>query len=225
MPIGSGDRNAVIVLLGKKGAGKSYKLRELVGPCRRLLVADVEASWDLRPGDEVCEGAPALLERIEHSNALDPAVPFRWIYRDAASRMALTAPGAAFVLRNCTLVIDELAWLCRRPPAPLPPYVERLLQFGRKRRVNLLGTTREPQEIPDLFYPTADLLYFFRVDPGNGLDRVRQRYRDLAGELPTLPDRAFRTYGNPDVLALLGREGLDLASVRRQPRQRTKRRR
>lgn len=205
--------NAVVVLIGKKGTGKTSLLRTLVAPARRALIADVEAKWECGPGDEEVRGAEALLARVKPL-AADSAAPFRLVYRDDAPRLALTAPGVAFVLKSCTLVVDELAWLCdsRRP---LPPYLARILQFGRERRVNLLGTTREPQEIPDLFFPTADLLYFFRVDPGNGLDRIRRRYRALAAELPTLEPFTYRTYGDPTVLRLIGREGLALPRARK----------
>lgn len=121
--------------------------------------------------------------------------------------MALAAPGAAFCVRNVTLVFDELAWIT--PRAQAPAYLSQLVQFGRERRINVLATTREPQEIPDLLFSQVDLAYFFQVQPGNGLDRLRRRYgAELANALPSLAPRNFRTYGNEgDVLPLFGQEG------------------
>lgn len=197
--------NAVVVLVGKKGSGKTSKLRTLVAGCRRILVADPEGSFELRPGDEVLEGRAALLSRVKEAAAWDPSVAFQWVYRDDPAAMPLVACGAAFVLQNLTFVADELIWFCNSHQ--LPPYLKNMLAVGRRRRINIIGTTREPQEIHDLFFSTADLLYFFHVDPGNGLDRIRKRYPKQAAELEELPLFEYRIYGDERALRLLGREG------------------
>lgn len=150
-------------------------------------------------------GARELFAALRDLGAWDTAARFRLVYRDDYAVMAEAAPAAAFGVCACTLVVDELAWLCSA--LRLPRWLGRVIQFGRERGINLLGTTREPQEIHDLIFSQADLVYFFRTDPGNGLDRIRRRYRSLADELTGLADREFRTYGNRAAPRLIGREG------------------
>jgi hypothetical protein len=198
---------ALVVMVGKAGSGKTTQLRAYVSACRRALIADPENDWQLQPGDELVESHTALLERVQQLGATNPAVPFRLVYRDDAPRLAVAAPAVAYAVRNLTLVYDELVWLCHAHY--LPDWFRRVLQVGRKRRINLIGTTREPQEIHDMLFSQANLVHFFRVDPGNGLDRITRRYPAIAAELATLEDHASKVWGDPRVVELLGREGLD----------------
>ena len=207
----------ICVAIGHRGSGKTTHIRRLAGyetvagpPLaypRRLLVCDPEKKWVPGPGEAVLEGGPALLRYAREANLIDPRVAFRCIYRDDAEPMQLAGPGLAFGLRNLTLVVDELAWLCHF--GYLPPYLKRVVQYGRERRINLLGTTREPQEIHNLIVTQADVRYFFRMEPGHGLDRVRRWYRVQAEGLDALAVHIYREHGDASVLSRLGREGLE----------------
>jgi hypothetical protein len=205
---------ALIACVGKAGTGKSFKLRQLAAPCRRLLVADADGSWDPEPGDVVLEGAPQLTAYVRAHALWDPRTPFRIVYSDDAARLAAAAGAVAALVRQCTLLVDEIAWCCT--PSYLPIELMRCIQFGRKRRINLLFTTREPQEVNGLLFTQSNLGYLFRVEPGLGLDRLRRWYPSLAARLPALPEFpppvGFCTYGNPRLTALLGREGLDFSA-------------
>jgi hypothetical protein len=206
-------RNAVIVATGRKGSGKTTMVRALVANCRRAIFADPEAKWPLRPGDVEARGESELRAALDDVGAADPGQPFGIVYRDDAEAMKVAAPAWAFGFKNLTLVVDELAWLCT--PWSLPVYLKRLLQFGRERRVNVVGTTRVPQEIHDLFFSSADWLLVFHTDPGNGLDRLRVRYPGLAAAAPRLGPFQYLSYrSDPDFRAddLLGREGLKLGA-------------
>ena len=199
--------NAVVVCVGKKGAGKTTKLRRLVKRCRRLLVLDPEAAWPLDGAREVW-GARELVALLP--DCASRRRRFALVYRDRdAELMQLAGPGAAYALRDLTVVIDEIALLCTA--RSMPERLRWLLQLGRHHRINVVGTTREPQEIHDLWFSQADLVYMFRTDPGNGLDRLRRRYGALAEDLPNLKNWKFRYYGALDAAKLFGREGLDRA--------------
>ncbi|HEY6177374.1 MAG TPA: hypothetical protein VIX73_23115 [Kofleriaceae bacterium] len=204
---------ALIGALGKAGTGKSTKIRELAAPCRRLFVADPEGTWE-QPVDVVVESAPAMFDALRQLHAYDPKQPFKLLYRDSFDRMRWATGLAVFAIGHCTLLIDELVWVCTAQYAP-PPLL-RLVQEGRKKRINILYTTREPQEIHNMFLSQANRLYFYRIERGNGLTRVKRDWPDLAAKLPTLCEypgprhpAEFCTYGNPAIENLLGVEGLD----------------
>lgn len=219
------SENTVALATGKKGSGKTTCIRAIADRCRRLLVADPEGKWALNAGDVEIRSGPALVAHLAGIGALDPAVAFRVVYRDDARQMLTAAPAAAFAVRNCTLCVDELAWLSNARTLPL--YFERILQFGRERRINILGTTRRPQEIHSFFYDQADFLWFFHMGPGLGLDRVRKYFPQLAGDLPGLALHQSRSFGKVESLRLFGAEGLDFSARRshRHPRtQKTPRR-
>jgi len=206
---------ALIGALGKAGTGKSTKIRELAKPCRRLFVVDPEATWE-EPADAVVDGAPAMFAALRQLQAHDRRRPFKLVYRDSFERMRQAAGLAAFAIGHCTVLIDELVWVCSAQYAP-PPLL-RLVQEGRRKRINILYTTREPQEIHNMFLSQANRLYFYRIERGNGLTRVKRDWPDLAARLPTLREypgprhpAEFCTYGNPAIEKLLGREGLDFS--------------
>lgn len=204
---------AIVLAVGRRGSGKTTAIRALAAKARRALIVDPEKKWPVDAGDQVCDGGAALLAQLAAIDAGNPGVPFRIVYRDneVETVMATAGPGAALTYRHLTLVIDELAQLCHA--SYTPPYLKKVLQFGRERRVNLLGTTREPQEISNLFLSQADVVWFYHVEPGIGLDRIRRYYgKEIAARLPVLEEYQRATYvpyeGGEQILTLIGREGL-----------------
>ncbi len=205
---------AIVLAVGKRGCGKTTKIRELALRARRLLIVDPEKKWPATDAEEVVEGGGALLARLKELEAENPRRAFRLIYRDndIETVMPVAGPGAALVYRNLTLVMDELAQNCTAHQ--LPKYWRHLIAYGRERRVNILGTTREPQEIHNFFFAQADVIYWFHVEPGVGLDRIRRYYgKALAEPLLTLGEHESRLYvpynGGERILERIGREGLD----------------
>lgn len=200
--------NCVAVAIGRTGSGKTTLIRALADKARRIIVADPEGKWRFSKGSALeVETGRDLLDALAESNAQDPAAAFRIIYRvEDAARMELAAPAAAFAYRNLTLCCDEIVWLCsgRR----LPPYLMRLLQVGRERRVNLLATTRSPAEIPSMLMEQASVRWFFRMEPGPGLETVARRFGLDQEEIRTLPEHKYLFYGDAATLEQIGREGL-----------------
>jgi hypothetical protein len=201
----------IITVAGMRGSGKTTKVRQLVRRCRRLLVADPEGKWDPGDGEVLVTSSMELRALIMAGNLLDSDRAFRIVYRDHPNVVRLVAPGVAYALRRCTLVPDELSQFCT--PNLLPDPLNNCLAFGREREINIVGTTREPQEIHDRFFSQADLVYFFHFEPGNGLERVLRRYGKLAAELPALGRFEYRVrvgamgLTEEQVLARLGSEG------------------
>lgn len=212
--------NAVVIAIGQTGSGKTTKIRELADQARRAIIADPEGKWRSGPraGPELeVRTGPELLAALEAAGAADPATAFRIVYRgDDAERMEVAAPAAAFAYRNLTLVFDEIVWICSGRRCPV--WLKRVVQVGRERRINLLLTTREPQEIPDLLLSQSSVRWLFRMDPGNGRERVSRYYKIPEAELEALAPYLYRICGDPDSVAWVGREGLTIPQKRRSSR-------
>ncbi len=220
---------AIVLAVGRRGCGKTTKIRELAAKARRALILDPEKKWEPDPGDELIEGGAALLARLAELDAGNPHHAFRIVYRDNEidKVMSVAGLGAAWTYRNLTLVVDELALLCHANY--LPDYMGKILAAGRERRINVLGTTRVPQEIHNRWFDSVDLVYWFHVEPGNGLDRIRRYYgKERASAIGQLLEHQSVVYvpynGGEAILGWFGREGLDSAIPGKAPSPGTRRR-
>lgn len=218
-------QRALVGMIGKAGSGKSTSLRAHSARCRRLIVIDCEDAWELQDGDELAQGFDALTRRLEELDATDPAVPFRLVYRDREELLAVAPWKVAFAVGHVTLVCDEIAWLCTA--SHLPRDLKAVIQFGRRYHLNLLYTTRQPQEVHNILLDQAGCLQFFRMEPGLGLDRIRRNYPAIATLLPQFngfpgpgspPESCI--YGDSRFFEFFGNEGLDfeLSPVASSPR-------
>ena len=88
----------------------------------------------------------------------------------------------------------------------MPRHLQRVLSFGREPEINLVGTTRRAQEVNDMLFSEADLVYLFHTQRGLGLERIRRNVPELADRLPKL--KRFER------LAYLGGMGLTEKQVR-----------
>lgn len=202
----------IVTLAGIRGSGKTTKLYELIQPCRRILVGDPEGRFRPEPFDyELIFGATNLERRLLELGATNPAVPFRIVYRDLPEPMRIMAPATAFAVQRCTCVLDELKWFCSAQH--VPPHLQSIISFGREPEINLLGTTRNPQEINDMLLSQADLVYLFHMEEGLGLERCKRFFPKQAPDLPTLKRHEYRlrvsALGLTEraLLDRLGREG------------------
>jgi hypothetical protein len=201
--------NAIVGCLGKKGWGKTTWLKHHAQRCRRAIFADPERKWPVLPqrGDVAVRGGEALLNYLFGIGASDPAIPFRVVYWDDFEPMQYYAAGAALLIRNCTLVVDEISWLSKR--TWLPQQLARIPQFGREPRVNLLYTSRQVQEVNDMLLGQADLLVVFHTERGKGLQHLADYVPpEIVNEAPLLKLHEFRTRGDRRIVQLLGAEGL-----------------
>lgn len=206
--------NCVAVFLGQTGCGKTYKLtHEFTDVARRLIVADPESKFPVRRTDTVLWKAVDLVDYLREAQAADPATAFRVILRDEdPERMCDATCGSALAVRNVTLCLDEIVWFCSNRKAP--KRLLKVVQVGRDRRVNVVLTTREPQEIPGILLGQASIRYIGHMDPGTGRERTSKLYRLPELEIESLGLGEFRTFGEVETTYWFGREGLDFRKAR-----------
>lgn len=204
---------ALMVYVGMSGAGKTTLLQKHSAKARRAIIADHDGMWPLQPGDQVLSSGRDLVTALRRINAWDPKVPFRFVVQDRIEALGAACCGGAYAVHNCTLILDEVAKFCT--PSSILPELNDCIQYGRKRRINLLATTRVVQELNDTLFSQSTTRFFFHQEPGLGLERIRKQYPQLAEDLPGLPAAApplkFVVSGNIGFAKLIGQEGVALS--------------
>ena len=164
----------VTLVIGKRGSGKSYLVKKLIGgetPKERLLVYD--------PQSEYSEGV--CFDRDSYGQLLEfwwrvRQTGFRIVYRpiDPAGEIDDIAK-LVFALGNMTFVVEEVEAYCNT--FNINQNFAAILQRGRHRNIELIGVTQRPFGIHRLLTSQAKEVYVFNTNE----PRDRQYLRDLLG--------------------------------------------
>lgn len=188
------DRDSTLILLvGRKGSGKSVAARELYRSWDQdKLVIDVNGDADPGPDAQRIQvplpskfpaGAGPLVNepaKSLHFRA-DPGAP---TYRDDLDR----AIGLALYPQDLPVLvwIDEIGEVCKGANST-PPNLRRLLMQSRHYRASALMCGPRPMNIDPLAISQADLIYIFDVPNPRDRDRLAENMgyppRRLAAEL------------------------------------------
>jgi DNA helicase HerA-like ATPase len=169
-PEASSVQNKIAAILGRKGAGKSRMLRELLKKEPRILLWDPlgEHSW--------CPN------RITDLGRLDAF--FYWTRQRekfAARFVSLSAPEDSFdsvcemVYRRGRLAfgVEEVALISR--PNYLPEGFDRLVRLGRHRAVDILWTSQRAGEVARRLTAQTDVFIIFRHTEPRDLGAIAER--------------------------------------------------
>ena len=177
--------NEIVVIVGKKGSGKSTRARQLLETRPRRVVID--AMWEHTDGVIVKTFADlaAYVRDKRHARysvilrALDPMHVL-----DAIALATATAPDGSTgdpneaPLPGAWYLLDEIdRWAT---PTSVPPPIFNLANYGRHFGVSMIVTARRAQRVPLDFRFNADRILIGRVEEPNDLDYLSDR---VPGEL------------------------------------------
>lgn len=164
-------RAGVVLIVGRRGSGKSELLRRIRAHRARVVVADVlcgDRAVDARPRT-VAYDAPeyfdALRAAARQSTWDVVARPDRWDDGAEWLAAALLPPpraehGYASAVGGVTVACDEADVLAPNSAA-IAPEVRALVQRGRHYRISILAATRRPAECHRDLSSQADALVTF----------------------------------------------------------------
>lgn len=185
--------NEIVVIVGKKGTGKSTRARELLSARPRRVVID--AMWEHTDG-VIVRTFDDLAAYVRDKRHARYAVILRALAPDEAYRtIALataTAPDGSTgdpneaPLPGAWYLLDEIDRWATPTSVPLPVY--NLANYGRHFNVSMIVTARRPQRIPMDFRVNADRFLIGRVEEEKDLeylaDRVPWETLERAREVP-----------------------------------------
>lgn len=172
----------VVLVLGKRGSGKSFRLRDLLRQEPRFVLYNTlgEPTY----GEFPCVGSfPALLSSLSSRSAI-LRLNYVWDGRLDRERDFEFVCQAVYEAGNVVFAVDEIDLFCSG--VFVPRHLDRIVSLGRHRNIKLYCATRRPKEIPPLIRAQAGTVISFRQTEPLDLEWCKQVMGDDAENLPTL---------------------------------------
>lgn len=188
-------QNEIIVILGKKGSGKSVMARHYVKDRRRLVVYDpmrqfsdlgvvVRSSHDLVVYlRSACRGSFRVVYQPEIGFRQDDFVKteFRAVCR------------AVSCLKNIFFMVDEID-NCLSPRDQENGFFKNIIQRGRHDQISLVTTTIRYTDVQRNMTAQADIVICFHTHEPADVKYFKAYFGEMALELPGLPPFHFLKY-------------------------------
>ena len=158
-------QNEIIIILGRKGSGKSYLANKISKEIDRIIIAD--------PLNEY-KGGHAFFTFGEFKNRIYDLITreqFRIVCKFTTDEDYIELFDFIFNLRNFTILIDELDMFAGSKS--IAPEVKRLFSYGRHRQINIIGIARRPYELNRLVTSQADKIITFKQTEQRDLDYMK----------------------------------------------------
>lgn len=157
----------VIVIIGKRGSGKSYLARKLIEREPRLLIFDTMS--------EYLDGVVFDAEELQQFKAFWKHVyrrPFRLIYRPLVPEKEIDEIAElVYLLGNMTFVVEEVDCYCTA--YQISDAFAHIIQRGRHKNITLIGITQRPYGIHRLLTSQAKELYIFSTSEPRDRDYLK----------------------------------------------------
>ena len=187
-------QNRIVGVVGRKGSGKSTKMREILERCRRLFVMDPmgEHSWIPNRFSDVRQAYQFLGWASTQQYCAGALIPQRSLEKEFAVLAELV-----YLSGNLTFGVEEVPMFCQ--PSYLPPQFDRIVRLGRHRKINLVWTAQRMAEVARRLTAATDVFVLFAHTEPRDLDAIAERCgSEVAKQLAALP---VHGYVNWDVLA------------------------
>lgn len=165
-------------MLGRKGSGKTTQLCKLLSLPEfgnRAVLIDPPDNIDFGVAVEDLRSMEVMLERQADKKfrlRFSDIEAIEFGSQDDRNYWQVEAiTQMCFDIGNCTLAIDEVDMFCN--PYGIPPTFKRLLARGRHDSVNLIWTTRRPQEVSKLLLSQTDEFWLFQMHHPADVDYFR----------------------------------------------------
>lgn len=158
----------VVVVVGRRGLGKSRWIRRYVEPVQRLFCVDSMGEY---PGADVWNAADLV---DWHTRGGPRARRWRVRLRDADVGRIDDALAACWDWGPCVVVVDEAQRFKGSGPKDCTPGLRGLLDVGRHRGVAVVGAARRAHELPVNLRANASRWVAFATSEAADLSLMRR---------------------------------------------------
>jgi len=188
--------NEIVVVLGKKGSGKTFMARSLVKDKRRLVVYDPMRQFSS------CGVVLGHFEDILSYISINRRGPFRAVYQPEIPLDAKDDVVRFEFIRICDLVnrLVDVYFLVDEIDNCLPPrdrengFFKNMIQRGRHAAVSLVATTIRYTDTQRGLTAQADKIICFHTHEPSDVKYFRAYFGKLADDLPNLPPYHYVKY-------------------------------
>lgn len=168
-------QNKIIVILGKKGCGKS------------TLAIQLLAQWEFKP--------IVIIDPLgEHSIGVPIRIDELDKFKNKSRFIIRLTPfdehTFSKIIRFCELKTNVLVFIDEasfyQTTSYINPSLDKIIRYGRHYRIDIIMVARRPTELNRISTAMCDILYCFRITEPNDLDylkRVDARLPDIVSRL------------------------------------------
>jgi hypothetical protein len=176
-------QNRIVGLVGRKGSGKSTRLRDLLRYCPRFLVFDVMGEHT-EPKDNRFESPATLTQFLkwshEQQNFAGTYVPSGQLDEEIeeVARLVYARGDLCFVCEEVPLYTQA---------GYMPPSFGKLIRTGRHQQIDIVWTAQRAAEVPRTLTSLTDLWVLFSQTEPRDLSALADRCgRDVADRVAGL---------------------------------------
>lgn len=194
------NEKKIILIIGKRGSGKTYLARKLIAEHQRLFIYDVMSEYTegVIFGPEDWPTLAAFWKRVYRR-------PFRIIYRpieDEAEMQVLAR--LIYALGNVTFLVEEVDTVAQS--YSIPYMFRRIIRRGRHRDITLIGVTPSPYGIHRDLTRQAKEIYIFRTNEPRDIAYLKDLLRsDIEARLSQLDQYQYAYWAEGQEAFTIGR--------------------
>lgn len=182
-------QNRIVGIIGRKGSGKSTKLRELLRYCPRWLAFDPMRDHGELAAGNVFESIGAVTRFLNWSRN-QPAFAGVYVPQDDPSVEVEEVSRLVYARGDLCFVCEEVPLYTQA--GYVPPIFGRLIRTGRHRHLDIAWTAQRAAEVPKTLTSLTDVWVLFSQTEPKDLAALAERCgRDVADRVASLGPHAF----------------------------------
>lgn len=184
----------VIMVLGKRGHGKSTWVSRYIKTLRRVLVYDTL----VEPTYKELEHIHDFVEFVKRLAKNPPY--FRIAYHDFGD-ISMEEDFDRFIraclaIENITVVVEEVDLFASSHSMPIP--LQRLVSIGRHKEISFIAISRRPHAVHPLIRSQTNRMISFKQTEPRDIDYLRELIGEKADQIPKLSKYKFVEWDDSD---------------------------
>ena len=183
--------NQIIIVIGKKGSGKSYFVKnELLPKMKPFIVVDHLSEYGNPDSDNSRIRVPIYNSIDDFMIDIEKGELKSCITRfdnDPDNEFLFEL---CFELSNHTLVVEEISKFCN--PHYISEHLQKIFRYGRHKKINVVGVTQRPHDLNKIVSSQADYWIIFQQTEPRDILYIEQLTGQKMNDLSALNQREYK---------------------------------